>query len=361
MDAASKPPVRERVQRYWQELRPLLAETAMVPLYWVIWGIFAVYTFAAFFTFHSVGFELSFFNYFRAVFQPLGILIFALLYVGWPRGLKDKLARYYRQDLVISGLFLIMIIGSFLSLFLTFKMSIAHIVPFYADDWMVNFERRLHFGHMPWDLIKPLAMHPFVIIITDWLYTLWVLLKVLVVVWQAFSAKDDHVRGTFFLTYLITWILLGTVIAMATSSGGPCYFQYVHAPPNPYAEQMAYLDGLDQQYGLNALFFQHELWKNYVENKGGIINGIAAFPSIHVAVAMMFFLLGRHYGRWATIITGAYFCVILFGSVALAWHYAIDGYFSIIATPLIWFFSSWLIKRYDLLRPRMPKPKSASL
>jgi hypothetical protein len=43
----------------------------------------------------------------------------------------------------------------------------------------------------------------------------------------------------------------------------------------------------------------------------------------------------------------AYAAVILFGSIYLGWHYAVDGYVSIAVTYLIWRFSGHIIDWLD--------------
>ena len=50
----------------------------------------------------------------------------------------------------------------------------------------------------------------------------------------------------------------------------------------------------------------------------------------------MFVLLARRAHRWLMVAAIAFCAVVLFGSVHLGWHYAVDGYFSIAATVVIW-------------------------
>ena len=64
--------------------------------------------------------------------------------------------------------------------------------------------------------------------------------------------------------------------------------------------------------------------------------GISAMPSIHVAMAVVFALLGMRVNCWLGIVLIAYAVIIQIGSVILGWHYAIDGYVSIILTILLW-------------------------
>ena len=59
-------------------------------------------------------------------------------------------------------------------------------------------------------------------------------------------------------------------------------------------------------------------------------------PSLHVATPVLFALLGWRTHRWLGVAFTIYAAIVLVGSVHLGWHYAVDGYASIIAVPLIW-------------------------
>ncbi len=338
--------------RLWAQISPELKLAASTPIFRIIAALFVAYSTVAFAMFNGRGIEFTLFAYISLLFQPIAIIMFALLYLGWPRSVKDKLARFYHRDFVISGFLLVVVTLFFHSVFLTFKTSFTDFVPFWADETLMRADRAIHFGKTPWEFIAPIFSNAAVIYAIDFLYTFWLLINLFVILQQAFASKSPELRATFFLCYYIVWIVLGTVIALAASSAGPCYFQYVSSLPNPYDAQMAFLDHLDKTQGVNALAFKNVLWENHAQGKGGIINGISAFPSIHVAMAVVFALLGRHYGRVARWASYFYLAVIMVGSVTLNWHYAVDGYASMIMTPMVWFFSSWAVKRYKLAVPR---------
>ncbi len=64
-------------------------------------------------------------------------------------------------------------------------------------------------------------------------------------------------------------------------------------------------------------------------------------PSMHIAAGFLLFLLTLRL-HWALrLVAGAYVVLLLIGSVHLGWHYAIDGYVSIICTYAIW----WAVGR----------------
>ena len=345
-------PAPSPVTRFWAQLRPELQKTAATPIFRIICGLFIVYSVVAFALFNARGIEFTLFAYIAILFQPAAVVIFAALYLGWPRTVKDKLARFYNRDFVVSGFLLVVITLLFHSVYLGFKTSFSDFVPFWADEILMKADRALHFGDIPWQLIAPVFSNAPAIYATDFLYTFWLLLNLFIILQQAFASKTPELRATFFLCYYIVWIVMGTIIALAASSAGPCYFQHVSALPNPYDGQMAFLHGLHGKTELNALAFQITLWDNHAKGLGGIINGISAFPSIHVAMAVVFALIGRHYGhavRWGSY---AYLAIILLGSVALNWHYAVDGYASLLMTPVIWCLSSLAVKRFKLAVPR---------
>jgi hypothetical protein len=68
-------------------------------------------------------------------------------------------------------------------------------------------------------------------------------------------------------------------------------------------------------------------------------------PSIHVAVAFLFALLGWRVNRIFGALFTAFCIVITIASIHLGWHYAADGYLAIAATYLIWRCAGWMVSR----------------
>ena len=91
---------------------------------------------------------------------------------------------------------------------------------------------------------------------------------------------------------------------------------------------------MDKLYAFNeirpvwALSVQEMLIDGYMND--GPVKGISAMPSMHVASTVMMTLYAFSVSRiWGWVMT-AFTAVILVGSVQLGWHYAIDGYVSIV-------------------------------
>lgn len=102
---------------------------------------------------------------------------------------------------------------------------------------------------------------------------------------------------------------------------------------------------------------QKELYKSYVDvmlsktdGRGvSIYSGIAAMPSLHVAVVALYCLFFYGRSRLLFYLSGIYLAFIQIGAVLLGWHYAIDGYVGIILAFYVFIFSqrwiNWLDKR----------------
>jgi membrane-associated phospholipid phosphatase len=110
--------------------------------------------------------------------------------------------------------------------------------------------------------------------------------------------------------------------------------------------------------GLHAMNNQATLVGYFTDNTIGIGSGITAMPSMHVSFAMLLFLSTRELNKKAGYITLIYLLFIQVGSVHLGWHYAVDGYISMILTWILWRLSGWIVNRYQksnflnrLLRP----------
>ena len=62
---------------------------------------------------------------------------------------------------------------------------------------------------------------------------------------------------------------------------------------------------------------------------------------MHLSMATLFVLLAFKINKTIGFLAVLYLFVILVGSVYTGWHYAIDGYFSILATVAIWRAVAW--------------------
>ena len=255
--------------------------------------------------------------------------------------LRTSLATPERLAHAIPMLAAIFLVGD---TFTVLKASLPGIVAFGWDQPLDQLDRWLHGGVAPWELLQPLIGRPFITHAINWAYNLWFYFLTVIWVWQAFSQRNNALRQRFFLSLILTWILLGNIFAVLLSSAGPCYFGRVTGLPDPYAPLMDYLYGVNETYTLWALGAQEMLWRNHAAGTIMIGSGISAMPSLHVALATLFALVCWQVRRWLGMIMACFACVIMIGSVHLGWHYAIDGYAGAIGMLIIWWSTGWFVR-----------------
>ena len=230
----------------------------------------------------------------------------------------------------------------FAAAFTFMKASILVINPDTVDVALARIDRAIHGGVDPWRLLQPVLGFPVVTWFIDGLYQYWLVLVVCIWLWQAFSLRDPCLRQQFFVSFTLCWIVLGTVVAHLLPSAGPCFYGRVTGFPDDFAPLMDYLRSARQTHAVLATGYQDFLWGVYASNRLTIGAGISAMPSMHVSFAFLFALVGWKTDRRLGMALAAYAAVILLGSVHLGWHYAIDGYFSIAATALVWWGVGWM-------------------
>jgi PAP2 superfamily len=254
--------------------------------------------------------------------------------MGWRVALSSSRSGFFTAPRLVGIAVTAVIMPLFLNTYGSWKGMIPDLHRFALDQAFSDLDRIIHLGRFPWELLQPLLGHPAVTRTIDVLYILWLPLNAAVLIWQGWSRGSD--RSRFFLSYVLIYIVLGTAGAIALSTAGPCYYQHVTGDPSPYAPLMTYLAALDAEQPLIALRVQRTLWENYASGGNMPFVGISAMPSVHVAVAVLFVLLGRRTSPWLGLVFAAYATVVLVGSVHLGWHYAVDGYVSIVGTLAIW-------------------------
>lgn len=226
--------------------------------------------------------------------------------------------------------------------FIDIKSRIPAFQPFRWDATLMRLDRALHFGHDPWVLLQWIPSIGTVML--DRLYYLWFpanLIFVLAMAWQ----KPHPLRHRFFTAFFGLWIVLGSGVALALSSAGPCYYALVTAGPDPYAELMEHLSSVSSQHALTAVDVQFLLWEGYLGRADQLTEGISAMPSLHVAVPILFAIVGWKIHRAIGIAFAGFAVTIFIGSIHLGWHYAVDGYVSALLTPVIWWITGWMRNR----------------
>jgi hypothetical protein len=257
----------------------------------------------------------------------------------------DLGSRYVTVERICSALPVFLLIPVVMATFSYLKSMIPAIAPFSWDPSLAELDRLLHGGYQPWELIQPILGHPFVSFSINLVYNLWFLVLYGVMFWQTFSVADPRLRMRYVLTLAVVWVGLGNLAAAALASGGPVYYGRLAGLPDPFAPLMDYLRAANDIVPIWAVTTQDYVWDVYVQGRFDVGSGISAMPSIHVATSFSFALLGFATSRRLGIAFSIFAALILIGSVHLGWHYAIDGYVSILATWLIWRGLGWLLDR----------------
>jgi len=311
--------------------------------------------------YHGLSDRFSIFMYMKLAiiqFMPVSMLFYAcyIFYVMIkvrPKKLfsytLEKLKEWLTSYVFVRGILIYIAICVFLSAMTSFKSLIPEINPFSWDPALANFDQLLHGGRAPWQILQPLLGHPVISHIIDAVYGFWFIIMLTFVIWFIFISKNELLRKQFISTYVLSWTINGTILALFFSSTGPAFFSNIYPEiNNPYQGLMTYLNTANMSYPLLALEAQKHLWDWYQVAEVGTASGISSMPSMHVSIAcLVVFACWRTHYVALKLFGGVFFLVILLGSVHLGWHYAIDGYLSIISTTLIWKFSAYLVSASD--------------
>ena len=166
-------------------------------------------------------------------------------------------------------------------------------------------------------------------------------MKFVILFCVTFSVGNERVRSQYLIAFVLVWAILGNVVATLVSSVGPA-FVFPFYNDSTFDPLMDYLRTTDKTYSVWALVGQNALLADAGLDGPRLGSGISAFPSLHVAVATLNAIYLWRFGRllrWSGV---AFLVAIQLGAVHLAWHYAVDGYASMLATPVIWIFAGWL-------------------
>jgi hypothetical protein len=265
--------------------------------------------------------------------------------------LRGKTWEYFNIQSIAGFIIILFLLVLFVSTFASIKQVIPLINNFCWDQNFMQLDFYLHFNLHAWEVFESVLNNEYILRKIDSLYMLWFFILLFFILWMAWTS-DRKLRFQFFISSLLVWIILGSLFGTIFSSAGPCYYSKVvevSEATNPYQPMLNKLYSYHESKHLWAVYNQIGLWEAKITHKWLPFGGISAMPSIHVAMAMIFMLTAWQANKLYGLVLALYVLIIQIGSIVLAWHYAVDGYISIISTILIWNVIGKLVGRQKIL------------
>ncbi len=233
----------------------------------------------------------------------------------------------------------------FMYTFTIVKANVSNYVPFAWDTTFDQWDKTLHFGTRPWEWLQPIFGNLFATVILNVNYNFWFIIMKLFWVYFAFIHAPGFERTRFYLAYMLTWCIGGSLFAVFFSSVGPCFYNYVESGVNPYAELMTQLRAFNEIIPVWAVDTQDMLWQFRVE--GSAFGGITAMPSMHNATTLLFVLVTWNKAKWLRNLLIVHMILVFLGSIHLGWHYAVDAYVAWPITLACWYAASKLARWWE--------------
>lgn len=249
---------------------------------------------------------------------------------------------------LISGVFLLGVLMFFQGSFTSIKNMLPALRGGFVDDRaQADLDAWLHFGVDPWIWLHSVLGRDWIRNIIEINYNaVWFVVCFGALFFVATSPRADGVRKRYLLLFVVVWIGCGNVLAGLFLSAGPAFYGDVVGDHERFGNLVAFLK---QDEGGSAAAFQSYLWELHESGRAGFGSGISAFPSIHVGLITLNALFLNSYSRRLGLVAFLYVAFIEVSSVYLGWHYAVDGYVSMIVVVSAYYglasVSRWRSKR----------------
>lgn len=249
--------------------------------------------------------------------------------------------QFFQRTIGFAGILLCLAL--FMPFFSAFKSAIPFFNPFDWDETFIAWDRAIFLGYDAWVVLQPFLGFPIITSGLSGVYHLWILLiyagSVIIGVYQ----PNRMLRQRYFVGYFLIWSIIGIGFANALSSVGPVFVGPILGM-DTFDNQMAYLNEANRHWPVMVLEVQDMLLQWHNSGDHGLGRGITAMPSMHVALAFMFFLAMRQISTLWSRLALAFLVLIFIGSVHLAYHYAVDGIIAILLVWPIWWVAGHIVR-----------------
>lgn len=201
------------------------------------------------------------------------------------------------------------------------------------DDDLARLDRALFFGHRPAAVLHDLLGTDVAAHILSFFYLLWIVALPaslgVALVW----VRRDRISSWWVTAVSVDWIL-GVVINFSLPTVGPIYER-----PGDFA-------GLD---GTMTGTLQQTMWSDRLEvlahsGHTNAVQNIAAFASLHVAIAMTACVVAHRAGLHRALVWSlrVFLVITMFATVYFGWHYVSD----VLAGLLLGIVGAWVGERF---------------
>lgn len=206
-----------------------------------------------------------------------------------------------------------MLAGIDMLFFMWIKPEVTAVSPFWADQLFADMDHAI-FGMDPWRLFEgiDLTFHA-------WAYSFfWAVAIMATLIWL-FAKRPSRERSTALLSYFTLWSLFGPIGQLLGSAAGPIFYSRIGL-----GDRFA---GLEANIPVVTQKISVYLWELHTGGELGVGAGISAMPSLHIATVTWITLSFLGLKSRLAPLTALFALYIFALSVALGWHYAVDGLF----------------------------------